>query len=232
MGRLFADAVKLLPKMVAARKMVEPGTVVGGSELARMSGMTWRILRHRIESDPAFPVIERGSDGVAWQFDAAAALDRLIATARATAEARTNGRARTARLAGLGGPGPAEKPKRKGKAKAVDPEPGIPADLPGAAADMAQEARGIKALAEAQMLVFKLKVQQGEYVRADQVAALLTDIMATMQVETLGITTRLDKAGKWPPDLRAARDKELRTVLLHLQTKVDAAIVDGRVVLD
>lgn len=210
MGRLTADLVPLLDSMVAARKGVRRGRKIGGTELASIVGVSWRILRRRIEDDPEFPVLERGADGKKWLFDTAVALDRLIATTKALKDQRRRRGAEGARLAGMAG----DKPSRQVKA---EPEP----DVPDNAADLAQNARAFKALAEAQMMVHRLKVQQGEYVRADTVRMLLADVMTTMQTETLAIEGKLDPAGQWPPELRESVMEELRNLLVLVQQKIE-----------
>lgn len=221
MGRVAADLTKLLPQMEAAREEVEPGQIVTMAKLAAMIGTTPRILKDRVLRDKKFPVVERGADGKQWRLDAAKALDYLLSKTGATKRKRIAGAAERKRLAGFADSGESA-------------EPAIAAEDAGTpdAVDEATQARGIKALAEARMLTHRLKVQQGEYVRADAVTNLLLDLMTTMQVETLGISAKLDPAGKWPVETRASVEAGLRDVLLHVQRKLDAKLVNGRVRLD
>lgn len=182
--------------------------MVNAAGLARAAGVTWRILERWIVADPEFPVVQRGRMGEPWQFDLVAALDHLLTRARALAAGRGARRAEVARLAGFGG------------AESVAPSPDASAG-PGAAADRAADARGLKALAEAQMTTHRLKQMQGEYVRRDAAVALLDDMMTTMQTETLAVSATLDPAGLWTAELRANVESELRTVLVAVRDKLD-----------
>lgn len=208
MPRIAVSPADYLEQLSAGRKAAVTGALVNAGELARAAGVTWRILERWIIADPEFPVVQRGRMGEPWQFDLVAALDHLLSRARSLAAGRGARRAEVARLAGFGG------------AEGVPPSPDASTG-PGAAADRAADARGLKALAEAQMTTHRLKQMQGEYVRSDAAKALLSDMMTTMQTETLAISSKLDAAGQWPPDLRASIEAELRDVLLVVQDKLD-----------
>jgi phage terminase Nu1 subunit (DNA packaging protein) len=200
----------LLPGLTAARKRAKPGETINAAGLAKLTGSTWRILAKRIEADADFPVLQRGDLGKDWKFEVVAVLDHMIARGKALKAERIRKGATAARLAGVS--------TGKGGTEAVDGSA-----TPDSAADMASHARALKALTEAQMMSHRLKREQGEYVRADAVRALLHDVMTTMQTEALAVTAKLDPAGVWPAGLRAQVEDEMRTVLLHVQRKV----VDG-----
>lgn len=207
MPRLAADLTALLPRLTAARKRAKPGQVINAAALATLTGSTWRILAKRIAADPEFPILQRGDLGKDWQFDTVAVLEHMIRRGKALKAERIKRGASAARLAGMS--------PRKGAAEAVDADA-----TPDSAADMAAHARALRALAEAQMITHRLKREQGEYVSAEAVRALLHDIMTTMQTETLSVTSKLDPSGAWPAGLRASVEDEMRTVLLHIQRKV------------
>ena len=213
MGRLAIDPAVFLPALETGRAAVTAGETVNASGLARASGITWRLLERWIIADPAFPVLQRGRQGEPWRFDLVQALDYLIAYARGRASARAARGASAARLAGFGGDASGDVPAL----------PDVPQPI-GVSQDRAADARGLKALAEAQMTTHKLKQMQGEYFRADEGMALLADLMTTMQTETLAITAKLDPAGQWPADLRSQVEDELRTVLITVRDRLDATL--------
>jgi len=215
MPRIAVSPADYLDKLEAGRKAAQAGAMVNATEFARATGATWRIVERWIIADPEFPVVQRGRMGEPWRFDLVASLDHLLKRARALAAGRGARLAEVARLAGFGG------------AEGAAPSPNVSAG-PGTAADRATDARGLKALAEAQMMTHRLKQMQGDYVRRDAVEALLDDLMTTIQSETLGITSKLDPAGQWPADLRASVESELRTVLVTVRDKTDGQLVKWR----
>lgn len=213
MPRIATDPSGFLAGLEAGRAMAVPGTYVNASGLAKASGVTWRILERWITADAQFPVEQRGRTGEPWRFDLVAVLDYLVGRARSLKAGKEARMADVARLAGFGGEA------------GVAPSPeSLPE--PGTVADRASDARGMKALAEAQMIVHRLKQMQGEYVRADDTMALLIDMMTTMQTETLAVTAKLDPAGQWPSDQRTAVESELRTVLITVRDKLDARLAE------
>lgn len=215
MGRLTADMVPLLDSMVAARKGVRRGKKIGGTELAKIVGISWRILRRRIEDDAEFPVLERGADGKKWLFDTAVALDRLIATTKALKEQRRRRGAEGARLSGMAG----VRPSRKVKA---EPEP----ELPENAADLAQNARALKALAETQMLVQRLKMQQRELITRREHEEKFEVYSSAVQTGVLAVASKVDPASQFPAELREAIEDHLRTVLVQARTEAEKVTAD------
>ncbi|SDA15029.1 hypothetical protein [Sphingomonas sp. NFR15] len=211
MPRVAVSPADYLDSLLKSREAATAGEMVNAAAMARATGATWRIVERWIANDAAFPVKQRGRVGEAWQFDLVDVLDYLIKQARFLKAGKEARKAEIARLAGFGG--------AEGAAPSSDVAAG-----PGAAADRASDARGMKALAEAQMTTHRLKQLQGEYVRADQVAALFAHVMATMQAETLAVAERLDVAGQWPAELRADVQGELRTVLITVRDRVDASL--------
>lgn len=210
---------------------VAPGAAVQGAELAGMAGTTWRILKARIARDKAFPVIERGANGRVWSFDAAAALDHLIAGIEKQAAGRQAMHRKVARQGGLMRP---TAPKEAGGAD--QPGRDVPAPPPGpdweggeggvdSALDIAAHARALKALAETQMATHKLKELQRGIVPAESHAQVVATILSTMQTETLAIESEIDPENAMPPDVREAVNRALRTVLLRVRSVAERELM-------
>jgi phage terminase Nu1 subunit (DNA packaging protein) len=209
MPRVAADPSTYLDALTKAREAAKPGAVVSAQVLARTTGITWRVLERWIDEDPSVPVISRGAVGAKWEFDLVAVLDHLIKRARSITKTKRARREKVTRLAGFG---------------PTDPAPADPSPPPASdAMDRGNDIRNIKLLAEAQMLTHRLKQQQGQYIPADAVAAAFADMMTTMQTETLATTAKLDPAGIWPPEIRLAVEDDLRTMLITVRDKLDAA---------
>ncbi|WP_334656744.1 hypothetical protein [Sphingomonas panaciterrae] len=198
MPRVAADPSAYLDQLNSARADAAPGTIVSASGLAKATGITWRVLERWAEKDAKLPVMQRGGPGTKWQFDLVAVLDHLIASGRAIAVTKGQRSDEAARLAG------------------ISERTAMPL------IDFGAEARGAKAIAEARLMTHRLKREQGEYIRADMVSALLNDLMGLMQTETLAITARIDPAGMWPAEHRAEVEDELRTVLITVRDRCDA----------
>lgn len=203
MKRIASNPSLRLNAYTAAREQVEPGQQVNAAEMSQICQMTWANLRKKVEADPAFPVASRGSEGIAWSFDAAAVLDHLIAQARKTVAARQMRHGILAKVVSAPGVSAPEEP-----------------DAEAVSSDLVQHSRAIKSFADATMAMERAKAQQGQYVEAAKVSELLNDMMATMQAEVLSIGSRLDPAGRMSPDDRAYIEQELRRVLSETQTKM------------
>lgn len=218
MTRLPADPVGRLATLEAARVGVEPGLILNANEMATVAGMSWANLKRIVESDPSFPVAQRGDMGVSWQFDAGKVLDHMIGSAKAERQRREARRADVSRLAGLG----------------VQPLPplGGEAGGSGSAAERVQEARAINALIDAQAKLRLEKQKQGELIPRDRVRALLTDLMTTMQTETLAASSRMDPAGQWEPSFRSGVEEELRSVLTTVRDRLEKMLEAWRGPLD
>lgn len=201
--RTPADPAAKLPLWRAAREKLAAGETVNAADMAKIAGMTWRNLKLTIDKDERFPVRVRGAEGKPWSFDAVAVLEHLIATAERTLAERAARDERIQRMTGL--------PESGHGASAVEP-----------AGSIAASARDMKALAEAQMITHRLKIQQGEYLPRAATVTLLNDLMITMQAETLAAAARVDPAGRLLPETRAALDEELRNVLTTVQGKLVA----------
>lgn len=211
MPRLPADPVGRLAILEGARAGVQPGTILNAGEMAEVAGMTWRNLAMIVEADKDFPIVQRGDMGVPWQFDAAAALDHMIGSARSARDVRDARRAEVERLSGLGG------------ASAVASSGGEQAGS-GSAAERWTEARAIGALIDAQAKLRAERQKRGLLVDRQKVETLLAAVMSTMQTETLAVSSRMDPAGSWEPGFRAQVDEELRNVLVSVRDRLEKEI--------
>lgn len=210
MSRPPSDPVARLGKLEAARAAIEPGETFNGNEMARVVGMTWRHFSQLVSADQNFPVQQQGSEGVPFIFNGAAVLEHMIAKAKAAVSQREATTARASRLAGLGGTdGPLS-------GRAAGPGSG--------AREMLEDARAINALADAQAKLRAEKQKQRELVDRAEVQSLVWDMMTTMQAETMGITSKLDRAGQWEPAFREEVEGELGNVLLHVRAKLEKRI--------
>lgn len=197
MGRIAADASYRLKVLDAARKAVKKDELLNADEMAIAVKMTWRNLKRLIDEDPEFPVVSRGAEGHAWQFDARAVIDHLAKRYRKMAAARDETERRRARLAGIS----------------------IPDDAPsGLGVDDYVQINRV------QIEVQRRKIEQGEWVRRSDVASLITDFMTMVQAEHLAIDADVDQAGLLPPPVRAAVRERERGILVRLHDRFGAYI--------
>jgi hypothetical protein len=213
MPRIATDLTPLLPTLRAAREAIESGALVQGTRLAELAGTTWRVLKKRIIRDATFPVVERGVNGRAWTFDAAAALDHMIAGLERQTKGKQKRAAMVARQSGMAFD-PVDLP---------DVDDPLSDDAPAMddPMDVAASARSISLLANAQMQTHRLKQMQGEFVRADDHTRVIATIMSTMQTETLAIASKVDPAGTLPVEVRGQLEDELKNVLLAVKSACD-----------
>lgn len=177
-----------------------PGQIVNADEMAAIAKMTWQNMVIMINRDPAFPIVKRGGMGIAWEFDAHAVISHLIAEADKVLAAKNGAAARVARLTGLA------------------PEAAANTD----AAPMS--ALELKQTTEAMMLMDKMRAVRREYLPAADVGNLLSDMMSTLQSETLAFIGKHDPSGQLSPDLRKAIEEHQRALLVRLRDKVMAVI--------
>lgn len=174
--------------------------------MAKVLEMTDRNLAIIMEKDAEFPVVARGGQGVAYQLNARAVIDHLIAGCRALLADRKKRATRLNRLASAG------------------------ADVSAAEAeDETLSPQDLKTTGDAQMTVHKLKLAQGKYLAKDAALAFLLDYHGQFQSETLGLLSRIDPAGQWPAEVRKGVDEGMRTLLVNLQTAMDLFIAKHRV---
>lgn len=192
MARRAVDPSARIVRLQAARDLLKAGDVLNLEEMATAAGITSRHLKPMIDEDPDFPVIQRGSEGVAWQFDAFKVIAHMIARAEQTLAER---RARIERLQDLAG--------------IVVPE--VPMDL---------SLPEIRELDRLQTAAQRRKIEQGNYVPKADFQAVVGDLLAFFQRETLGLISRIDAEGKLPAAIREAVEEDLRDMLVRTHDSV------------
>jgi hypothetical protein len=178
--------------LIERRKKVRKGEQFNADEMAAIAGMTWRNLKPQVDEDPAFPIVSRGSEGKPWVFDGRAVLDHMIARLELEAKEQQAREERVALMAG------------------------ISPDLAASGMSVADLVKIDQLQTNAQ----RRKIEQGEYVRRDDAENAITGMFTTMQSETLATVSRLDPAGQWPPEVRAAVADALRTLLVRVHNGV------------
>jgi hypothetical protein len=199
-----ADPSTRLALLRPALKQVKRGEKLNGYDMAKVCQMTWRNLILTINKEPTFPIERRGSEGIAWVFDAAKVLKHLIARCESALAERNAKASRMARLSG--------QPADYGNQPARDTgdEPLAPSEL--------------KMLFESQMVSHRLKEAQKKFMPKDATLAFLMDYHSQMQTETLGLLGKIDPAGQWPADVRKAVEDTMRSLLLNLQANMERFI--------
>lgn len=177
--------------------------------MAAALGMTWRNLRLTIDDDAALPVMARGGEGIAWQFNAVAVLDYMIGKCEALLAERVERAGKLERLSGLQLNTKADAPAKRRRGK-VEPVAQAPIT--------ASEARDI---GQAQLTAHKLKEMQGKLVVAEPMRRFLADYHSTMQGETLGLLGKIDPGGQLPAAVRLNIEDSMRTLLVNLQSRMD-----------
>lgn len=175
-----------LEQLRAARKRIRKGETLTAEPMASLLSLSWKALGDKIAADPGVPIVQRGSRGVEWQFDARAVVDYFIRLEEAEARKAR----RVAELGGLGAAG---------------------ADVVASMglADLA------KADAVATSVQRK-KIEQGEYMPRTRVVQAFDRYTDTVVSQFLNVTHRIDPTGALPVEVRAMLDNEMRNVLLAL----------------
>lgn len=197
MPRKPADPSARLTLLLAGQKQIKPGDVLSKADMAKALGMTERNLTLTIISDPDFPVMSRGGEGVAWQLDAAAVFGHLISICNATLAERETRAARMQRLSGYQPPAPVA---------------GLPATDDGPLS-----IQDLKQLGDAQMTVHRLKEAQKHFMPREAVMNWLMNYHSKFQSNALALLSKVDPAGQWPADVRRVVEDALRTILLEQQ---------------
>ncbi len=209
-ARKPADPTARLAILKTAFAKSKRGDTLNANELSKAIGMTQRHMMNLIAADPGWPIKSRGAEGLAYTFDVQAVLKHLIAKCEVVLKDRRGRAARMARLSGLATPMPAADPQTL-----EQPESLTAGDL--------------KTIGEAQMLAHKLKMMQGQYVRADEMQATLTGFCSDFQTDVLGLLGKIDPAGQWPATIRMQVEDGLRTVLMTAMESMERRLTAGRV---
>ena len=210
-GRKPADPAARLSLLRAARENAKPDDELNANEMAGALGMTWRNLRLTIDDDADLPVVARGGEGIAWQFNAVAVLDHMIAKCEAMLADRAKRATKLERLSGLRLQDSDAKPA-KGRRRAATAPPPIEAPM---------SSTELREIGQAQLTAHKLKEMQGKLVVADPMRRFLADYHTTMQAETLGLLGKIDPGGQLPAPVRLNIEDSMRTLLVNLQGRME-----------
>ena len=210
-GRKPADPAARLSLLRAARENAKPDDELNANEMAAALGMTWRNLRLTIDDDNALPVMARGGEGIAWQFNAVAVLDYMIAKCEALLADRAKRATKMERLSGLKLQDSSDKPV-KGKRRAAAAPPPVEAPM---------SSTELREIGQAQLTAHKLQELQGKLVVAEPMRRFLADYHSTMQGETLGLLGKIDPGGQLPAAVRLNIEDSMRTLLVNLQGRMD-----------
>lgn len=188
----------------ASRKKAKKADIVAMSEMAKILGMTPRNLKITINGDPDLPILSRGAEGIAYQFNVIAVLDHLIARCLTAIGIRNKQAARMARLSG------------------VD----VSLDLDASTDTAPLTTSEIRELGQGQITAQKLKMMQMQFVRADGLASFLDTYHGHFQSNTLGLMGKIDPAGQLPAATRLLVEDGMRNLLVELQNMMDR-FLDG-----
>lgn len=202
---------KRLPRLKAARKRVKDGEQLPQQELAKIYGVTnarFTTLAHdRFEGMPA---PERRGDKTHW-YDAAKALDAMIAYCQGQSKRKAAAAVRVARiLDDVQAEVPSNSKGRRAKsAPDDDPEPEYmptPADL--------------DRIAKAELTTFRLEREKGEFVPVYQVRHTVRGIFSIVQRSFSSLAPEIDPHGELPPLQRARLESALKEAQLKLHEGV------------
>ena len=183
-----------------------PVHVVSLGELSAVPGMPSEpTLRKLIEANPDWPVISRGKNGVAYEFDLFAAVD-FYKGLKAKEEAEAKARAEEVRQFGL--------------------------DLlgPDAAADM--DAVGMTAaerrnLLEYELIAMKLGKERGEFVRKASVEAAIAQLFVKFNAQRRKLVQRMTKRVDLSREQIAVMESMLEQDLHELATAFEEMSLAG-----
>lgn len=201
MARPERPPQELLKRVEAALKAAKPKDVLSALPMADLLGMSWRnLLDTYIKPDPAFPLLQRGSQGRDYQFQVVKVLRHLRRKLLDRIKADNAKAANIAKLTNLELP---------------TPEQGGPQSY-----DEVRQAIG------AHREIERLKGEQGLYVPAAQVQTVIETIFGAVAKTLNDAGPTLDPIGQMDPAHRASLDKILMDLLSDIGGKVEAALKD------
>lgn len=156
----------------AAKRGVTRGvTRVGKAELALLLGWSRPKLDRRLEGDPNFPVLTRGTKAGGWEFDPVAVKQYVDGESPAPA----------AEIA------PAPKPRRgKSAAASDDTRP--------------QSPLARRTLAQAELAELQLALKRGDYVERDRVLTVMATAFTRLGKALEMLPGQLAREFNWPPE--------------------------------
>jgi hypothetical protein len=197
MSRKAPDPSARIALLKAARANLVKLKIKGplnGDEMAKACGVTWRTLKPMLEADPKWPCLMRGSEGVAYQIEPRSFIDYWIKKLEA-------------QLA-----------ERRSKAEKIALIAGFAPEVAATGLSL-EELRQLDAM---QINAQRRKIEQGTYIPLAKFESIIVDILTTMQTETLATVSRMDPAGKWPPEVRAGVAEAMKSLLVRLHDKLGA----------
>jgi hypothetical protein len=201
MSRSRGDPNQLIARLEAAAAKAGPKSVADAALMAEIVGMTWRnLLKTYIEPDKDFPIVARGSEGVAWQFNIRAVLKHLIKRAQQRIDANLQRVQERASLLGFTVP---------------DEEQGL------SFADVTR-------LADLTYRVENEKVSQGERISRDRHRLVVGGLMMKLRDSLQGSISRIDPAGKLPPVVKEALTEQVTAIMLTCHKDAQAFLEESR----
>jgi len=189
MSRKAADPTSRIELLKAARKVARKDDILNAEEMAKVARMTWRNLKEMIDADLEFPVQRRGSEGSSWEFEAVKVLDHMLKRCREQLAERDAAQQRIARLTGV--------------------------KLDGRKSD-SLSIRDMLEVDRIQRETQRRKVEQRQLVQADEMRSVMTGLVGIVQGAVSTMVSRLDPAGRLPPEVRALMTDELRNLLVRI----------------
>lgn len=187
------------PTSTASNKPTSAG--LSKRELCSLLGWSRPTLDHRLDTDPLFPVLQRGSRGVPWQFEGAA-VTRYLSPGKGGGQTETPFDAEDGADRGPSGPIGQQRAAHEGELTARQRRDAVQADI----------------------LEDKLRRDRGELVLAEDVRRAITvmlvrlgkglDRLADQMVEKLGLPeSNTDVIRELTDELRVGMVAELRVLL-------------------
>lgn len=196
MARGRADTAARLANFKAglARIADEADVIVGADELAQMAGMTRvQLVTYYINTDPAFPIIDRGGPGKPYRIDAKAALAHMIGRMEAQAEEL--------------------KRQAEGRQSLVGLRTGSETPEVASWSDIKQQIEAVRQIE-------RLRAEQRNYVPAAEHENVIRALFEIVTQTILSDRSRQDPTGRWSAEESARHDDMGRNLILEIERRV------------
>jgi hypothetical protein len=188
MARTQGDPNRLIARLNAALANAKPRDTADAGLMAEIAGMTWRnLVKTYIEPDKDFPIAVRGAEGVPWEFNVRIVLRHMIKRAQDRIDSNRR-----------------EVSERARKLSFIVPDE----------EDGALDFTGLARLADLTYRVVDEKKSQGEWMQKSSHRAIVGGLLIAVRDKMQGAISKIDPAGKLPPDVRAALGVEVSNILL------------------
>ena len=189
MAREKGDPTRLIARLKAALETARPRDTANAELMAQIAGMTWRnLLKTHIEPDADFPILARGAEGVAWEFNVRAVLRHMIKRADERIAHNVRRAKDQARLTGF-----------------IVPDEDLGLDIAQLRHQQVMTFDLIDRMAAS-----------GELVSRTEVTAQFAGVLQHLRDFTVGLTTQRDPEGKWPPERRRQHEDDCRAIALEI----------------